>query len=78
MESITHLYSSVYLTAIGMNTRHHDDDPFEALDGERPLPPWLFARSLSQFFLAISNLRKLSLSSVQGLLANREQRARDM
>jgi hypothetical protein len=72
MQSINDLYSSVYLTAIGMNTRRHYDDPFDDLDGERPMPKSLFARIKSHFFLAISKIRKLSLKPEQDLLADRE------
>ena len=72
MQPITDLYSSVYLTAIGMNTRRHNDDPFDELDGERPMATSLFARIKSQFFLAISKIRKPSLKPVQDLLADRE------
>jgi hypothetical protein len=74
MQSITDLHSSVYLTAIGMNTRRHFDDPFDELDGERPTPKPLFARIKSRFFLAISRIRKLSLKQEQGVLADRELR----
>jgi hypothetical protein len=72
MQSITDLHSSVYLTAIGMNTRRRYDDPFDDLDGERPIPASLFARIKSQFFLAISRIRKLGLKSEQDLLADRK------
>jgi hypothetical protein len=74
MQSINDLYSSVYLTAIGMNTRRHYDDPFDELDGERPMPKSLFARIKSRFFLAISKIRKLSLKPEQDLLADLELR----
>jgi hypothetical protein len=74
MQSITNLYSSVYLTAIGMNTGRHYDDPFDDLDGERPMPTSLFARIKSQLFLAISKIRKLSLKPEQDLLADRKVR----
>ena len=74
MQSITDLYSSVYLTAIGMDTRRHCDDPFDNLDGERPMPKPLFARIKSRFFLAISRIRKLSLKPGQGLLGHRALR----
>ena len=74
MQPITDLYSSVYLTAIGMDTRRHDDDPFDDLDGERPMPKPLFARIKSRFFLAISRIRKLSLKPGQALLADRALR----
>jgi hypothetical protein len=73
MQSITDLYSSVYLTATGMNTRRHYDDPFGELDGERPMPTSRFARIKSQFFLAISKIRILSLKP-ERLLADRELR----
>jgi hypothetical protein len=73
-QSITDLYSSVYLTAIGMNTRRRYDDPFVELDGERPMPTSLFARIKSQLFLAISELRKLSLKPEQEFSADRELR----
>jgi hypothetical protein len=55
MQSITDLYSSVHLTAIGMSTGHHYDDPFDDLDGERPAPASLFARIRSRFLPAISD-----------------------
>ena len=74
MQPINDLYSSVYLTAIGMNTRRHYDDPFDEQDGGRPIPKSLFARIKSQFFLAISKIRKLSLKPEQDLLADRELR----
>lgn len=74
MESITDLYSSVYLTAVGMNTRRHNDESFAEMDGERPMPTSLFARIKSQFFLAISKIRNLSLKPEQHLLADREPR----
>ena len=74
MQSINDLYSSVYITAIGMNTRRHCDDPFDDLDGKRPMPTSLFARIKSQFFLAISRIRKLSLKPKQDHLAGRELR----
>jgi len=74
MQSITDLYSSVYLTAIGMDTRRHCDDLFDNLDGERPMPKPLFARIKSQFFLAISKIRKLSLKPEQEFLADQELR----
>jgi len=70
MNPVTDLYSSVYLTAIGMNTRRHCDDPFDELDGERPMPKSLFARIKSQFFLATSKIRKPE----QDILADRELR----
>lgn len=75
MQPIADLYSSVYLTAIGMNTRRHYDDLFDELDGERSMPTSFFARIKSQFFLAISNIRKLSLKPKQDPLADRELRA---
>jgi|GEM_PF-3707488 len=56
MQSVTDLYSSVYLTAIGMDTRRHNDDPFDDLDGERPMPTSLFAHIKNQFFLAKSKI----------------------
>lgn len=74
MQSIPDLHSSVYLTAIGMNTRRHYDDPFDELDGERPTPKPLFARIKTWFFLAISKMRKLDLKPEQGHLADRELR----
>jgi hypothetical protein len=74
MQSIAELYSSVYLTAIGMNTRRHYDDPVDDLDGERPIPKSLFARIRSQFFLAISKIRKLSLKPEQDLLTDRDRK----
>jgi hypothetical protein len=74
MQSINDLYSSVYLTAIGMDTRRHDEDPFDELDGERPMPKPLLARIKSRFFLAISKIRKLGLKPEQDLLADRELR----
>ena len=74
MQPINDLYSSVYLTAMGMNTRRHYDDPFDDLDGEQPMPKSLFARIKSQFFLAISKIRKLSLKPEQDLLADQELR----
>jgi hypothetical protein len=74
MQSINDLYSSVYLTAIGMNARRHYNDPFDDLDGERPMPKSLFARIKSRSFLAISKIRKLSLKPEQDLLADRELR----
>ncbi len=74
MQSITDLYSSVYLTATGMNTGRHYDDPFEELDGERPVPKPLFARIKNRFVLAISKMRKLDLKPKQGHLADRELR----
>ena len=74
MQSITDLHSSVYLTAISMNTRRHCDDPFDELDGERPMPKSLLARIKSQFFLAISKIRKLSLKPEQEFLADQELR----
>ena len=74
MQSINHLYSSVYITAIGMNTRRHCDDAFDDLDGKRPMPEPLFARIKSRFFLAISRIRKLSLKPKQDFLAGRNLR----
>lgn len=74
MQSITDLYSSVYLTAIGINTGRHYDDLFDDLDGERPTPTSLFARTKSRFLLAISKIRELSLKPEQDLLADRELR----
>ena len=74
MQSIFDLHSSVYLTASGMNTGRHYYDPFDELDGERPMPKPLFARIRSRFFLAISMMRKLSLKPEQDLLADRELR----
>jgi len=74
MQSIANLHSSVYLTAMGMNTRRHYYDPFDALDGERPTPTSLFTPIKSRFFLAISKISKLSLKPEQDLLAARELR----
>ena len=74
MQSINNLYSSVYLTALGMNTRRHCDDAFDDLDGKRPMPKPLFARIKSRFFLAISRIRKLSLKPKQDFLAGRNLR----
>ena len=74
MQSITNLYSSVYLTAIGMNTRRDYDDLYDELDGERPMPKSLFVRIKSRFFLAISKIRKLGLKPEQDHLADRELR----
>lgn len=59
MQPIIDLYSSVYLTAIGMDSRHKDD-PFDDLDGERPMPKSLFTRIKSRLFLVISKMRKPS------------------
>lgn len=74
MQSINNLYSSVYITAIGMNTRRHCDNPLEELDGGRPMPTSLLAHIKSLFFLAISRIRKLSLKPDQDILADRELR----
>ena len=35
MQSITDLHSSVYLTAIGIKPRRHDDEHFERLNRKR-------------------------------------------
>ena len=35
MQSITDLHASVYLTAIGVNPRRHDDEHFEGPDKKR-------------------------------------------
>ena len=74
MQSVTDLHSSVYLTAIGMNTRRHHDDPFDDLGGERPEPTSLFVRIRSRFYGVISRMRKLNLKPEQELLADRELR----
>jgi hypothetical protein len=74
MQSITDLCSSVHLTAIGMNTGRHCDDPFDDLDGEQPAPAPLFARIKSRLLLAISKIRKFGLKPEQDLLADRELR----
>jgi hypothetical protein len=74
MQSINDLYSSVYITAIGMKTRRHCDDPFDDLDGRRPMPKPLFARITGRFFLVISRIRKLSLKPKQDFLAGRNLR----
>jgi hypothetical protein len=74
MQSINEIYSSVYITAIGMNTRRHCDDPFDDLDGKRPMPTSLFARIKSHFFLAISKIRKFSLKPKQDFLVGPDLR----
>ena len=74
MQSINNLYSSVYITALGMNTRRHCEDVFDDLDGKRPMPKSLFARIKSHFFLAMSRIRKLSLKPKQDFLAGRNLR----
>lgn len=74
MQSINNLYSSVYVTAIGMNTRRYCDDQLDVLDGKQPMPKSHFARIKCHFFLAIARLRKLSLKPESDLLADRELR----
>lgn len=74
MQSITDLHSSVYLTAIGMSSRHHHEDPFDELDGERPKPTSVLARIKSQFFQAIPKMRKLYLRPQQQALADQQLR----
>jgi hypothetical protein len=70
MQSITNLYSSLYLTAIGMNARHHSEDPFDALDGERPVPTSLFVRFWSKLNLVMSSMGRISLKPKQNVLTN--------
>ncbi|MDP1702857.1 MAG: hypothetical protein Q8L53_18105 [Aestuariivirga sp.] len=74
MQSINDLYSSVYLTATGMNRRPHHDNPFDEWEREPPIPKSLFALIMSRFFLAISRIRKLSLKPEQDLSVDRELR----
>jgi hypothetical protein len=72
MQSITNLYSSLYLTAISMNARHHSDDPFDALDGERPFPISLFVCFRSKLYLAVLDMRRLSQKPKQNVLTNQK------
>ena len=63
MQSITNLYSSAYLTAIGMDTRRHDNDPFHEMDGERPIPKSLIALIKGRFIPVAARIRKISLKA---------------
>jgi hypothetical protein len=74
MRSITDLYSSAYLTAIGMNNRRQHRDPFDELDGERPMPRSLFSRVTRRVGTAIATMRKLWLRPERDLLADSQLR----
>ena len=74
MQSVVDLYSSVYLTAIGMDTRSRCEDPFDELDGERPKGKSLLTRIKSQFIPVIFRRPRQDLKPDQELLTERELR----